>query len=111
MSRYTNIGNGITRSLGEDEETDFVVEIRRDGMIVVREEPLRRLRRGEKLPEVVIDPWEAWRNRTAAQVMEPETWVDALIRDLPVAKFEGENPSKVAYAMKVWLLEELKAMR
>lgn len=111
MSRHTAIGNGIIRSIGEDEDADFVVGIRADGMIFVREEPQRRLRRGEKLPEVVIDPWEVWRSRGASAPADTESWVNALVAKVPIAKFEGSDPRKVAYAMKVWLLEELKQQK
>ena len=87
----------------------MVVEITPDGEVVIREEPThRRLKRGEKLPEVRINAREAFTSGSRVEeIAQAETWIDALIREAPVAKFEGDSPAKVAYSMKVWLLDRL----
>ena len=110
MSRHTALGNGITRSLGAEDGTDFVVGIREDGMIVIREEPMRRLRRGEKLREVVVDPWQVWRDKSA--VSTPDEVLDRLLKAAPIAKFEeATDPKKIPYLLKVWLLRTLGELK
>lgn len=115
-SRHTPIAGKLSRSFGinEDDALDLVAEFRDDGTIAIREEPVdRKLKRGEKLPEVVInvrDTWTAGKKKAstaAAAPKEIETVIDKVLARLPVADLTG-TPEKVGYQAKVWLMRELK---
>tara|TARA_R110002110_G_scaffold8326_6_gene41858 strand:- start:260 stop:613 length:354 start_codon:yes stop_codon:yes gene_type:complete len=108
-SRHTLMRGKITRSFGVDEESaeDLVIELS-DGQIVVRREPLdRKIKRGERLPSVTLDP-----GTLLDQQGKPEAGVQELLVELcsrlPIAKFEEGPADKVDYRAKVWLLAELK---
>ena len=97
----------LTRSFGEEDGQDLVVELRDNGTIAIREEPTtRRLQRGEKLPEVVIDVRQAWNDRDKGKpvVEAAEGLIDKLLRKLPIADF----PERIGYQFKVWALNALK---
>ena len=107
MSRHTLLKGSISRSLGVDGNEDTVVEIRDDRTVVIRKEPTdRRLGRGEKLPEVVIDVDDAWEKGNAASNAEAK--VDQLLSALHTADFSGQTPEKIEYKMRVWLINKLK---
>jgi hypothetical protein len=107
-SRHTALpeGSQITRSLGEDGESDFVAELRGNGTLKLRMEPTgRKLVRNEVLPEMELDLHELWRNRKTAP--ESDNWLDELIAAIPIADFSGP-PDRVGYQAKVWILNYLK---
>lgn len=107
-SRHTVLPKGaqITRSLGDDGDGDFVVELQGDGKLKLREEPVgRKLVRNEKVPSMEVDLHELWRNRKT--VPESDNWLDDLIAAIPIADFSG-TPDKVGYLVKVWILNYLK---
>lgn len=115
-SRHTPISGKLSRSFGIDEETatDMVAEFREDGTIAIREEPVdRKLGRGEKLPEVVIDireAWEAGQKKAVTAQAAPkavETAIDRVLARLPVADLSEASPGKFTYNAKVWLMKEL----
>lgn len=115
-SRHTTISGSLARSFGIDEETatDMVAEFRDNGTIAIREEPVnRKLKRGEKLPEIVInirETWEAGKKKAsnaAAAPKEIESAIDRVLARLPIADLSG-TPEKVGYQAKVWLMRELK---
>ena len=109
-SRHTTLPDGaqITRSLGVTDETDFVAELRSDGILQLREEPVgRRLGRGEKLPSLDIDLRLLWEQGKKAEAPDPSNWLDELIAAIPIADFNG-SPDKVGYQVKVWVLNYLK---
>ena len=115
-SRHTTLTGSLARSFGIDEvnATDLVAEFRDDGTIAIREEPVdRKLKRGEKLPEIVIDvrdTWEAGKKKAqtaAAAPKEIESVIDRILAKLPIADLSG-TPEKVGYHAKVWLMRELK---
>ncbi len=110
-SRHTVLPKGaqITRSLGEDGENDFVAELRGDGRLRLRVEPVgRKLQRNEVLLGMELDLHEVWRNRKT----EPEqvNWLDKLIAAIPIADFSGP-PDKVGYQVKVFILNHLKQLK
>lgn len=110
LSRHTDIGNGIARSLGITGNKDLVVELRPPDRIVIRQEPVgRRLKRGEKLPEVEFSAQELWELKGNAP--NPHELVDSLIARLPVVKFEETDPKKVPYEVKTTLLRLLKGSK
>lgn len=115
-SRHTPISGSLSRSFGIDEETalDLVAELRDDGTIAIREEPVdRKLKRGEKLPEVVInirETWDAGKKKASnakAAPKEIESAIDRVLARLPIADLSGP-PEKVGYQAKVWLMKELQ---
>lgn len=115
-SRHTTLVGSLARSFGIDEEnaTDLVAEFRDDGTIAIREEPVdRKLKRGEKLPEVVINIRETWdagkkkANNAAAAPKAIESAIDRVIARLPIADLSG-SPDKVGYNAKAWLMNELQ---
>ena len=115
-SRHTTIAGSLSRSFGIDEinAVDLVAEMRDDGTISIREEPVdRKLKRGEKLPEVIIDVRETWEggkkkaSNAAAAPKEIESAIDRILAKLPIADLSGD-PDKVGYRAKVWLMKELQ---
>lgn len=115
-SRHTTLIGSLARSFGIDEKaaTDLVVEFRDNGTIAIREEPVdRKLKRGEKLPEVVIsvrETWDAGKKKASNAAATPkaiESAIDRVIAKLPIADFSGA-PDKVGYQVKVWLMNELQ---
>lgn len=115
-SRHTTLIGSLARSFGIDEENaiDLVAEFRDDGTIAIREEPVdRKLKRGEKLPEVVINVRETWNagkkkaTNASAAPKAIESAIDRVIAKLPIADFSG-TPDKVGYQAKVWLMNELQ---
>lgn len=115
-SRHTTLVGSLARSYGIDEEsaTDMVAEFRDDGTVAIREEPVdRKLKRGEKLPEVVInvrDTWEAGKKKASTAKAAPkeiESAIDRVIARLPIADLTG-TPEKVGYHAKAWLMRELQ---
>lgn len=114
-SRHTSIGQTtLRRSYGITNDEDLVVSLCPDNRVTIHKEPVdRKLRRGEKLPEVTIDIEEAWANRKDDQVdnstlSELESRIDRVIRKLPIADLSG-SPEKVGYIAKSWLMRELEA--
>ena len=109
-SRHTSLlpGTQITRSLGADDETDFVAELRADGILQLREEQVgRRIGRGEKLPSLDLDLRLLWEQGKKTEAPEPANWLDEMIAAIPVADFSG-TPEKLGYQVKVWVLNYLK---
>jgi hypothetical protein len=117
-SRHTPIAGSLSRSFGIDEinARDLVVEFRDNGTVAIREEPVdRKLKRGEKLPEVEInvrETWEAGKNKATHSVAkaapkELESAIDRVIAKLPIADLSGD-PEKVGYRAKAWLMKELQ---
>ena len=91
---------------------DLVAEFREDGTIAIREEPVdRKLKRGEKLPEVVInvmDTWTSGKNKVTNDAPKAiESSIDRILARLPVADLSGP-PERVGYQAKVWLMRELQ---
>lgn len=100
----------LTRSYGVEDDEDLVVELADDGSLRIRAEPVtRRLRRGEVLPEVVVDVRKTWdeRKKDDASPHQIERIIDRVIARLPIADLSG-TPEKVGYQAKVWLLNELR---
>lgn len=113
MSRHTQLTGeqSISRSLGSIENQDFVATLQGDRKLELRLEPLdRRMKRGEKCESMVVDLEELWDARAKPKEIPTDSFVDDLIRKLPIADFSGA-PDKVGYAAKVWLLNELKKLR
>jgi hypothetical protein len=111
MSRHTPAKGTLTRSFGNEEGEELVVELDAKGFVVFRREPLfRRRKRGEKHPELKLNVAEVMDNLSTPQVTagEVESILDQLLKKLPVAKFEGDTPAKMAYNLKVWMLQSLK---
>jgi len=111
-SRHTTLSGKISRSFGIDEESakDLVVELNEEKGIVIRKEPTdRKLKRGEVLPAVTIDPEEAF-NNAGNPAYEVGDIIQALTRKMPVAKFLEGKPEHVDYRAKVWLMDELKQL-
>lgn len=107
-SRHTQLSSTVTRSVGIEDGSDLVVELRPGGKLRLFLEPVaRRLRRNESLPDVEFDLREMWEAR--ADAASRVDWVTGLIKKLPVADFSGP-PEKVGYKVQVWLLAELKKM-
>lgn len=118
-SRHTPIAGKLARSFGIDEinATDLVAELRDDGTIAIREEPVdRKLKRGEKLLEVIInvsDAWVAGKNKATAKAEAPralESAIDRVLSRLPIAEL-NEQPGqadKFVYRAKAWLMKELQ---
>lgn len=114
-SRHTPIAGRLSRSFGIDEVNalDLVAELRDDGTISIREEPVdRKLKRGEQLPEVIIDvreTWEAGKKNTVSKAApkEIESVIDRVLARLPIADLTG-TPEQVGYRAKAWLMKELK---
>lgn len=117
-SRHTPITGSLTRSYGISDFTalDLVVELRDNGTITIREEPVdRKLKRGEKLPEIEInvrDTWEVGKKKTthAAARAAPEeivSAIDRVIAKLPIADLSS-TPELVGYKAKAWLMKELQ---
>jgi hypothetical protein len=89
-----------------EDGVDFVAELRADGTLHLREEPVdRHLRRGEILPSLVLDLKQLWTQRK--KTPEVEDWLTGLERALPIADFKG-TPEQVGYQVKVWILNYLK---
>ncbi len=110
-SRHTPMTGRLTRSFGIDGTDDLVVELTAEGQVVFRKEPAdRKLKRGEQLPERRMDVREVMRDLAGrpAKEMEAEAIIVELMVRAPIAKFEEDTPKNVAYAMKVWLLRELR---
>lgn len=107
-SRHTPLKGKLTRSFGiDDEANDLVVEINDEQGIVIRKEPAdRKLRRGEVLPSVVINPAEAYKN-DGNPAMDIAKILQELTRRMPIASFIEGPPNHVDYRAKVWLLAEL----
>lgn len=113
MSRHTVLAEGqhVSRSLGNLESQDFVVVIRGDRKLEIKLEPNgRRLGRGEKVETLELDLEELWDNRAKPKEIPADSFVDDLLKKLPVASLSG-TPEKVGYVVKVWLLGELKKLR
>lgn len=111
MSRHTPAKGTLTRSFGNEEGEELVVELDAKGFVVFRREPLfRRLKRGEKLPELRLKVTDVMENlsKPQADIGDTEDVLEELLKKLPIAKFEGDNPEKIAYHMKVWMLKTLK---
>lgn len=111
MSRHTEMRGRLSRSFGSDGEEDQVVELDESGYVVFRREPLnRRLRRGEELPEVRLSVREVLSGvgKKAPATQSAEDILERILAKIPIAKFEGDTPRNLAYAMKVWLLREVK---
>jgi len=108
-SRHTPLKGKLTRSFGlDDEAKDLVVELNAEQGIVIRKEPAdRKLKRGEVLPSVVINPEEAYKN-DGNPAMEIAEILTILTRSMPIASFIEGPPNHVDYRAKVWLLAELK---
>ena len=108
-SRHTVIAGRLSRSFGITDGDDLVAEFRDDGTISIREEPTeRKLRRGEKLPEVVLNVREVWETRKNAQSAEDaKSLIEKVCAKLPIADLSG-TPERVGYQAKVWLLNALK---
>jgi hypothetical protein len=108
-SRHTAISGKLTRSYGIQDSEDLVVEMSDDGNIKIRKEPTdRKLRRGEVLPEVVINVQDAWDNRKEeTPTNELESRIDKVLAKLPIADLSG-SPGQVGYIAKIWLMRELK---
>ena len=104
----------LCRSYGMDSETgeDIVVELRK-GEIEIRREPTdRKIKRGEKLPNLVLNVQELADNlNSSVDTTEAEVSVQAILDEillkLPVAKFEEESGNK-GYKVKAWLYQALK---
>lgn len=110
-SRHTPMTGRLTRSFGIDGTDDLVVELTAEGQVVFRKEPAdRKLKRGEQLPERRLCVREVMRDLAGrpAKEMEAEAIIVELMARAPIAKFEEDTPKNVAYAMKVWLLRELR---
>lgn len=110
-SRHTTMTGRLVRSFGFDGNEDLVVELVDDGQVIFRKEPTdRKIRRGEQLPERRLNVREVMKDLLArpAQEMAAAEIIEAIIAKLPIAKFEEDEPKNIAYAMKVWLLNELK---
>jgi hypothetical protein len=111
MSRHTPAKGSLTRSFGNEDGEELVVELDAAGFVVFRREPLfRRLKRGEKLPELrlkVADIMEDL-SKPQADIGDTEDVLEKLLKKLPIAKFEGDSPEKIAYSMKVWMMKALK---
>jgi len=108
MSRHTRIAGKLSRSFGIVDDEDLVVEMRDDGTIAIREEPVnRRLKRNEQLDELVIDVRAAWEARKSQpKVGDIERRIDKVLAKLPVMALSGA-PDKVGYQAKVWLMDAM----
>ena len=111
-SRHTRIKGRLCRSFGYDGDDDLVVELCDSGRVVFRREPAtRKLRRGEKLPEVSLDVGEMFADMNATPpVDDAAALLEEVVRRVPIARFEDDNPRNVAYSMKVWLMKTLKTI-
>lgn len=101
----------LTRSFGIEGTEDLVVELDAAGQVVFRKEPAdRKLKRSEKLPELRLDVGEVMKDLSgrSGKEMEVEEILEAILARVPIAKFEEDTPRNIAYAMKVWLMRELK---
>jgi hypothetical protein len=110
-SRHTPASGRLTRSFGIDGTDDLVVELDASGYVVFRKEPAdRKLKRGEKLPERRVDVREVMKDLAGrpAKEMEAEEIIEKILAKFPIAKFEEDSPKNIVYAMKVWMLRELK---
>lgn len=111
-SRHTPIKGSLVRSFGLTGSEDLVVEMRDTGHVVIKMEPTdRRLKRGEKLPEVLIDVRGAWESRTVEEATPTDAVIDKLISRMPIAKFEEGPASTVDYRAKCWLMKQLKELK
>lgn len=117
-SRHTPIAGSLSRSFGIDEinALDLVVELRDNGTIAIREEPVdRKLKRGEKLHEIEInvrDTWDVGKKKATHAVAkaapkEIESAIDRVIAKLPIADLSS-TPARVGYQAKAWLMKELQ---
>lgn len=108
MSRHARITGKLSRSFGVEDDQDLVVELRGDDTIAIREEPVnRRLRRGEKLDELVLNPRELWDARKAKPKLEDiEARIDKVLARMPLMQL-GAN-DRLAYQAKVWLMREFE---
>lgn len=108
-SRHTTISGKLARSFGISDGDDLVVELVDDGTIRIREEPVhRKLRRGEVLPEVVLDVREIWAKRGEAEPAgAAESLVDRLLAAVPIADLSG-TPQQMGYKTKAFLMGALK---
>ena len=109
--RHTPIKGSLTRSFGADGSEDLVVELRESGHVVFRREPMdRRIKRGEQLPEKVVDVESTMQTLSAPDTQESSVAeiLEEILRRAPIAKIEGDRADKIAYNWKVWLLEELR---
>jgi hypothetical protein len=110
-SRHTPVSGSLTRSFGIEGFNDLVVELKSDGQVIFRKEPVdRKIKRGEQLPERRLNVREVMGdlgNRPTKE-LEVTSIIEALMAKAPIAQFEGDTPRNVSYSMKVWLLKELK---
>jgi hypothetical protein len=68
----------------------------------------RRLKRGEVLPEVIINARAAWDNRQKeSPIDDVERRIDKVLARIPIADLSG-SAEQVGYRAKVWLMSELK---
>ncbi len=115
MSRHTSISGKLSRSFGQDPETqeDWVVELR-PGDVEFRREPThRRIGRNEELPRLVLKVEDVMQSLHKKQDVAPqdhESLVDKLIKRLHVADLGIDEDPKLAYRIKVALLAELKKL-
>lgn len=115
MSRHTPISGRLTRSFGTDPDTgeDLVVELR-EGEVEFRKEPTnRRLKRNEQLPCQVIKIDEIMGNLKVPVVVEESVGevgkiLERIAAKVPIAQFVEDGEKNLNYAIKVWLLAELK---
>jgi hypothetical protein len=107
--RHTPIRGKLTRSFGVVDDEDLVVELREEGQVVFRREPAdRKLRRGEQLPELVLNVEETCQNLGSRDSRDAIDLVEAVAARIPIAKFEEVRPERVAYEMKCWLIKEME---
>jgi hypothetical protein len=99
----------LSRSFGIVDGDDLVVEMGDDGTVRIREEPVhRKLKRGEVLPEVVLDVREIWDRRADTEPAGAvESLVDRLMAAVPIADLSG-TPEQVGYKAKAFLMGVLK---
>ena len=111
MPRHTTLKKKLTRSFGVESGEDRVVELDDAGYVTFRREPThRRLKRGEKLPELKLDIEEVMDTLSGPPVKESELVeiLEGIASQVPIAKLEGLTPEKAAYELKVWLIQTMK---
>lgn len=112
-SRHPTMKGKLTRSFGIDETDDLVVELHEDGHVAFRKEPIhRKLKRGEQIPELRLNVAEICEELAGppAQANDVDAILQKVADRIPVASFEDESPAKVAYKMKVWLINAVKTV-
>lgn len=111
-SRHVAVSSPLRRSLGVDEDgNDMVVELLPGGSMRLYEETTARKRRNSKVDAVEVDLRELYEAKQgSADVPDDDSWIDALLRKMPIADFSGDA-AKVGYRAKVWLMNELQKLK